>query len=195
VLSKGHGSVHPRKGNSITVRYAGWTTDGRLFDSSYAQGEAATFSLAEVIPEWSEGLQLMVVGKKRRLWVPEELGYKGHPDRPKGMLVFDVELVDIGVAAPPRSPANAPEPDLGAGGPARQCSPWCWSSPARRTGAGGSFLAGWRIEGPCDRQGHIRAQAESPCAPGRGQRPERGCLHRACLLRYAAPCRRPRLRS
>jgi FKBP-type peptidyl-prolyl cis-trans isomerase len=55
-----------------------------------------------VIPGWSEALQLMVEGEKRRVWVPEELAYKGQPGRPKGMLVFDVELIKISDAPAPQ---------------------------------------------------------------------------------------------
>jgi peptidylprolyl isomerase len=48
-----------------------------------------------VIPGWADGLQTMVVGQKTRLWIPEELAYKGKPKGPQGMLVFDIELLDI----------------------------------------------------------------------------------------------------
>jgi hypothetical protein len=54
-----------------------------------------------VIPGWSEALQLMVEGEKCRIWIPEPLAYKGQPQRPQGMLVFDVELVKISDAPPP----------------------------------------------------------------------------------------------
>jgi FKBP-type peptidyl-prolyl cis-trans isomerase len=102
VLTKGAGTIHPTPMNSVTVQYAGWTTDGKLFDSSYLRGEPATFGVGAVIPGWTEGLQLMVEGEKRRLWIPEQLAYKGKPGAPAGMLVFDVELLKIGDAPPPR---------------------------------------------------------------------------------------------
>jgi peptidylprolyl isomerase len=95
VLAKGTGTVHPTKANGVTVQYSGWTTDGKMFDSSLTRGEPATFPVGGVIPGWSEALQLMVEGEKRRVWVPEELAYKGQPGRPKGMLVFDVEMLKI----------------------------------------------------------------------------------------------------
>jgi FKBP-type peptidyl-prolyl cis-trans isomerase len=101
ILTKGTGTVHPTKTSGVTVQYAGWTTDGKLFDSSYARGEPATFPVGGVIPGWSEALQLMVEGEKRRVWVPEELAYTGQPGRPKGMLVFDVELLKISDSASP----------------------------------------------------------------------------------------------
>jgi len=95
VLKKGTGKEHPTAKSTVTVNYSGWTTDGNLFDSSVMRGEPATFRLNELIPGWVEGLQLMVVGEKRRLWIPEDLGYAGRPNRPKGMLVVDVELLDF----------------------------------------------------------------------------------------------------
>ncbi len=91
VLTKGTGTAHPSKTDVVTVHYTGWTTDGKMFDSSYARGEKATFPLDRVIAGWTEGVQQMVVGEKRRFWIPENLAYKGLRD-PKGMLVFDVEL-------------------------------------------------------------------------------------------------------
>jgi FKBP-type peptidyl-prolyl cis-trans isomerase len=94
VLQPGKGSRHPRPTDRVTVHYTGWTTDGKMFDSSVARGEPATFAVTEVIPGWTEGLQLMVEGEKRRFWIPEPLAYGGRSD-PKGMLVFDVELVKI----------------------------------------------------------------------------------------------------
>jgi len=100
VLTKGTGTVHPTTSNSVTVQYAGWTTDGKMFDSSYARGEPATFGVGAIIPGWSEALQMMVEGEKRRIWIPEALAYKGQPQRPAGMLVFDVELVKIAEAPP-----------------------------------------------------------------------------------------------
>jgi FKBP-type peptidyl-prolyl cis-trans isomerase len=102
VLTKGTGTAHPAKTNGVSVQYAGWTTDGKMFDSSYTRGEPATFGVGGVIPGWSEALQLMVEGEKRRVWVPEALAYKGQPGRPQGMLVFDVELLKITDAPAPR---------------------------------------------------------------------------------------------
>ena len=95
VLEKGTGTEHPTANSAVTVNYSGWTTDGKLFDSSVVRGQPVTFGLNQVIPGWTEGLQLMVVGEKARLWIPEDLAYRGQPGRPQGMLVFDVELLDI----------------------------------------------------------------------------------------------------
>ncbi|MDX2108727.1 MAG: FKBP-type peptidyl-prolyl cis-trans isomerase [Verrucomicrobiota bacterium] len=95
VLAPGSGAIHPRATDSVTVHYSGWYTNGNLFDSSHKRGQPATFGLNQVIAGWTEGLQLMVEGEKRRLWIPENLAYKGQPGRPAGMLVFDVELIRI----------------------------------------------------------------------------------------------------
>jgi len=100
VLQPGTGKDHPRADDTVVVHYTGWTTDGKMFDSSVARGKPSTFPLNRVIAGWTEGVQLMVVGEKRRLWVPEALAYKGQEGRPKGMLVFDVELIDVPRIAP-----------------------------------------------------------------------------------------------
>ena len=76
------------------MHYSGWTTDGKLFDSSVANGQPY-FAVNEVIAGWTEGLQMMVEGEKRRFWIPESLAYKGQSGSPQGMLVFDVELIKI----------------------------------------------------------------------------------------------------
>ncbi|MGB5812407.1 MAG: FKBP-type peptidyl-prolyl cis-trans isomerase [Polyangiales bacterium] len=95
VLKKGDGKTHPEATSTVTVNYSGWTTDGKMFDSSVVRGQPATFGLNQVIPGWTEGLQLMVEGESRRIWIPEDLAYAGRPGRPQGMLVFDVELIEI----------------------------------------------------------------------------------------------------
>jgi peptidylprolyl isomerase len=95
VLRKGTGTRRPGPNDEVTVHYTGWTTDGKMFDSSVARGQPATFRLNEVIPGWTIGVGLMVEGEKRRLWIPEKLAYQGQPGNPAGMLVFDVELIRI----------------------------------------------------------------------------------------------------
>ena len=95
VLVKGTGERHPKASNKVKVHYSGWTTDGKMFDSSVARGEPTSFGLRQVIKGWTEGLQLMVEGEKRRLWIPEKLAYQGRSGYPAGMLVFDVELIEI----------------------------------------------------------------------------------------------------
>ena len=97
-LSDGTGSTHPTKADMVTVHYSGWTTDGEMFDSSVMRGAPATFGLGQVIPGWTEGVQLMVEGEKRRFWIPAKLAYGENPQggAPAGTLVFDVELIKIG---------------------------------------------------------------------------------------------------
>jgi FKBP-type peptidyl-prolyl cis-trans isomerase len=95
-LQPGTGTTHPKSSQTVTVHYSGWTTDGKLFDSSVARGQSIAFPLDQVIPGWTEGVQLMVEGQKCRFWIPEKLAYNGQPGMPKGMLVFDVELIKIG---------------------------------------------------------------------------------------------------
>jgi FKBP-type peptidyl-prolyl cis-trans isomerase len=79
----------------VMVHYTGWTTDGKMFDSSVVNGQPLTFPLNGVIAGWTEGVQLMVEEEKTRFWIPEALAYKGQAGAPKGMLVFDVELLRI----------------------------------------------------------------------------------------------------
>jgi FKBP-type peptidyl-prolyl cis-trans isomerase len=107
VLTPGTGTEHPGARSTVEVHYSGWTQDGTLFDSSVTRGQTASFGLNHVIRGWSEGLQLMVVGEKARLWIPAKLAYGEHPaaGTPAGPLVFDVELIDI-----KNSAAAQPEP-------------------------------------------------------------------------------------
>ena len=94
VLTPGKGTKHPTATDSVTVHYTGWTTDGKMFDSSVTRKEPATFPLNRVIAGWTEGVQLMVEGEKTRFWIPEAMAYRGQRP-PFGMLVFDVELIKI----------------------------------------------------------------------------------------------------
>jgi FKBP-type peptidyl-prolyl cis-trans isomerase len=95
VLTAGTGTKHPNARSMVRVHYTGWTTDGKMFDSSVARDEPISFGLHQVIPGWTEGVQLMVEGETRRLWIPEKLAYAGAHGAPQGMLVFDVELIKI----------------------------------------------------------------------------------------------------
>jgi peptidylprolyl isomerase len=106
VLRPGTGTVKPKPQDEVKVHYSGWTADGKLFDSSIPRGAPLTFPLRGVILGWTEGVQLMVVGEKRRLWIPKELAYGDQPGMPAGMLVFDVELLDI-IQGPEPLPAPA----------------------------------------------------------------------------------------
>ncbi len=95
VLTPGVGNTHPTVASTVEVHYTGWTTDGKMFDSSVVRGETISFPLSGVIPGWTEGVQLMVEGETTRFWIPVQLAYNGQPGMPAGMLVFDVELVKI----------------------------------------------------------------------------------------------------
>src|SRR4030095_14818081 len=97
VLTPGKGTAHPTGTSEVTVHYTGWTNDGKMFDSSVQRGAPSTFPLDRVIKGWTEGVQLMVVGEKRRFWIPGNLAYDGssRPDAPKGMLVFGIELLGV----------------------------------------------------------------------------------------------------
>src|SRR6266699_196860 len=108
VMAPGNGHDHPTAEDLVRVHYTGWKTDGSMFDSSVASGKPVVFPVNRVIAGFGEGLKLMVPGEKRRLWIPEPLAYKGVRE-PKGMLVFDVELVDMPSRPPPD--VNAPPSD------------------------------------------------------------------------------------
>jgi peptidylprolyl isomerase len=97
VIQPGTGKEHPKATSTVTVNYTGWTTDGKMFDSSVTRGKPISFPLNGVIKGWTEGVQLMVVGEKRRFWIPADLAYgeNPRPGYPKGMLVFDIELLSI----------------------------------------------------------------------------------------------------
>lgn len=118
VLTKGTGTEKPGAADTVTVHYTGWkSSDGSMFDSSVKRGEPTSFPLNRVIKGWTEGLQLMVEGEKRRFWIPEELAYGPEmPDsgRPGGQLVFDVELLSYEKAPPPlEAPADALKTESG----------------------------------------------------------------------------------
>jgi FKBP-type peptidyl-prolyl cis-trans isomerase len=95
ILRPGTGTEHPRRRSNVMVHYSGWTTDGKMFDSSVLRGNPASFGLDGVISGWTEGLQLMVEGEKTRFWIPAKLAYGHEKGKPQGMLVFDIELIDI----------------------------------------------------------------------------------------------------
>lgn len=95
ILTSGTGTVTPTAADTVEVHYTGWTTDGRMFDSSVVRGAPATFALAGVIPGWTEAMQHAVVGDTLRVWIPEALAYKGARGKPAGVLVFDISLLSI----------------------------------------------------------------------------------------------------
>ncbi len=91
VFSRGENHEHPTGTTNVTVHYEGRTSDGEVFDSSIARGEATSFTLDQVIPGWREGVKLMTVGDSFRFWIPEKDAYRGAP----GLLIFDVQLLEM----------------------------------------------------------------------------------------------------
>jgi len=100
VLSTGTGDTHPTVTDRVKVHYHGTLIDGTVFDSSVDRGEPITFGLNQVIPGWTEGLQLMVVGEKVRFFIPSALAYGTRAAgriQPGSTLIFAVELIGINV--------------------------------------------------------------------------------------------------
>lgn len=98
VLEQGSGAVHPGARDQVKVHYHGTLIDGTVFDSSVERGQPIDFGLHQVIPGWTEGLQLMVVGEKARLFIPADLAYGNRAMGsigPGSTLIFDVELLGI----------------------------------------------------------------------------------------------------
>ena len=106
---KGKGKDHPKASDEVTVHYTGTLLDGSKFDSSLDRGEPAKFPLSQVIPGWTEGIQLMTKGSKAKLIIPSSLGYgprgAGAQIPPFSSLVFEVELIDFKAGTPQQAPA------------------------------------------------------------------------------------------
>lgn len=99
VIRKGWGK-QPTAEDQVKVHYKGTLLDGTVFDSSYDRGEPAVFGVNQVIKGWTEALQLMKVGSKMQLFIPQELAYgetmrQGSPIPPYSTLIFEVELLNI----------------------------------------------------------------------------------------------------
>lgn len=98
VIRQGNGPK-PAATDTVRVHYAGTLLDGTKFDSSYDRGQPAQFALNQVIPGWTEGVQLMSVGAKYKFWIPGNLAYgdRGTPGPigPNQTLVFEVELLEV----------------------------------------------------------------------------------------------------
>jgi len=104
----------PKATDTVTVNYKGTLMDGTTFDSSYDRGQPATFVLNQVIPGWTEGVQLMKVGSKYKFYIPAALGYgdkgAGNTIGPNSPLIFEVELLSIGEPKPAPGAAGAAQP-------------------------------------------------------------------------------------
>ncbi len=137
ILTPGTGTEHPTAASTVKVHYSGWTTDGQMFDSSVVRGEPSSFGVSRVIKGWTEGVQLMVKGEKRRFWIPAALAYGDNPTggRPKGLLVFDVELFEITTPtdAPAHLAAYATHKAMTASSP-YTLIPWQSIGPSNHTG-------------------------------------------------------------
>ncbi len=98
VLTEGTGN-QPKATDTVRCHYEGSLIDGSIFDSSYKRGEPAEFGLNQVIPGWTEGVQLMKEGAKYRFYIPYVLGYgengAGSSIPPYSTLIFDVELIKV----------------------------------------------------------------------------------------------------
>ena len=98
IITKGSGKK-PAAGSNVTVHYKGTLTDGTVFDSSYARGEAATLSLAQVIKGWQEAVPMMTTGSKWQIYVPADLAYGDRAASevigPASTLIFDIELISV----------------------------------------------------------------------------------------------------
>lgn len=98
VLEAGEGADHPGPKSNVTVHYHGTLLDGTVFDSSVERGQSISFGLNQVIPGWTEGVQLMVVGEKTRFYIPSHLAYGNRAAgviKPGSTLIFDVELISF----------------------------------------------------------------------------------------------------
>jgi len=98
VITQGSGTQHPMAKDKVKVHYHGTLIDGQVFDSSVERGEPISFGLNQVIPGWTEGLQLMVIGEKTRFFIPSNLAYKNKSMGKIGggsLLIFEVELLGI----------------------------------------------------------------------------------------------------
>jgi FKBP-type peptidyl-prolyl cis-trans isomerase FklB len=125
VLKEGTGAA-PKATDTVTVHYTGTLIDGTKFDSSVDRGQPATFVLNQVIGGWTEGVQLMKVGSKHKLYIPAALGYgergAGGTIGPNATLIFDIELLSIGAPTPP-PPAEGQQPTEPVEPPAEEQKP------------------------------------------------------------------------
>lgn len=108
VLQAGTRKGHPANDDLVTIDYSGRTADGKIVMST-PSGGPLTVNISVLLPGMREALLQMETGETRRMWIPEALAYKGAPGKPKGMLVFDVTLLDMPLRAPADVKAPPPE--------------------------------------------------------------------------------------
>lgn len=115
-LVEGTGAEHPDGNDFVIVHFELWSPDGEKFQSSYDHGKPGEFPLGKIFPAWSEGIQMMVEGEKRRLWIPAELAPPNPKSGPKGAVICDMELVSFrsvpnlpkgGTTPPPGTPSTS----------------------------------------------------------------------------------------
>jgi peptidylprolyl isomerase len=110
VLKAGTGTTHPTVDDIVTVQFTDWKSDGKTLDTTADDGKPRTFPLKYVMPGWAEGVEMMVAGESRRLWIPQSLGCKGENCPVKGPLVCDVELISFMPSPEPPPPDVAAPP-------------------------------------------------------------------------------------
>jgi len=109
ILKSGPPGPSPKKGDTVEVHYVGSLIDGSVFDSSVKRGFPATFGVMDVLPGWSEALQMMKVGDKWEVFLPPSLAYGEYPTShigPNSTLIFEIELLSF--YTPSESSTNAP---------------------------------------------------------------------------------------
>jgi FKBP-type peptidyl-prolyl cis-trans isomerase len=95
VLQEGTSDKQPALASIVSLRYTGWTPEGKVFMTTERKKIPKSSRMGMMIPGWQEALLDMKLGEKRRLWIPKELAYRGQPGRPQATVVFDIELVAI----------------------------------------------------------------------------------------------------
>jgi peptidylprolyl isomerase len=98
VLKQGAGTKHPTRSDWVTLDYSGWTTDGKLFETTIMSGHPGDFLLSTTLPGWRDALSEMVTGEKARVWIPAALAYGNRPSEtmvPAGDLVYEIELLAV----------------------------------------------------------------------------------------------------
>ena len=113
MITEGKGAK-PKSTDTVSVNYRGTLIDGTEFDSSYKRNEPVSFPLNQVIPGWTEGLQLLAVGSKAQLFIPSNLAYGETPPSPQiapnSTLIFEVELLEIKKPSDDKKPATTSTP-------------------------------------------------------------------------------------